>query len=178
MKNFSEKTLEAVKRVFTPSRVDSVDAIVLQRAVGVIEHRNASGKLLWKGKTKNLITNVGRVQYHTQCFATAGLATNGNNYIGLSNDTVTETAASTVITNEIIANGLTRAQGTVTLATGAGNQTTIAKTFTCATAPQAAQKAALFNLVAAGTMNHVLGFTQRSLQIGDTLTVTFTITLG
>lgn len=125
----------------------------------------------------NVITNAGRVFLHTQGYGTSTGA-NGLNYIALSNDTLTETASSTTLSTEIAANGLSRAQGTVTLATGAGNQTTIAKTFTCATSAQAAQKAALFTASSAGTMNHALAFTQRSLQVGDTLAVTFTITLG
>lgn len=129
-------------------------------------------ELVW-----NLITNAGRIALHKQGYDTSGLLTNGFNYIALSNDTVTETAASTTLSNEIIANGLDRAQGTVTLPTGTGNQTTIDKTFT-ATGAQSAQKAALFTAISGGTMNHVLGFTQRNLVTSDTLQVTFTITLG
>jgi hypothetical protein len=123
----------------------------------------------------NLITNVGRVQLHTQCYGTAGLLTNGFYYIALSNDTLTETAASTTLSAEIAANGLSRAAGTVTLAAGAGTSTTIAKTFT-ATGAQSAQKAALFTASSAGVMNHVLAFTQKTLANGESLTVTFTIT--
>lgn len=125
----------------------------------------------------NLITNAGRIFLHTQGYGTAGLGANGLNYIALSNDTVTETATSTVLSNEIALNGLSRAQGTVTLPTGSGNQTTIDKTFT-ATGAQSAQKAALFSAATVGTMNHVLSFTQRSLITSDTLQITFTITLG
>jgi len=126
----------------------------------------------------NLITNPGRIFLHTQGYGSAGLGSNGLNYIALSNDTLGETATSTVLSTEIAANGLSRAQGTVTLPTGSGNQTTVDKVFTCATAPQAAQKSALFTLASAGTMNHVLAFTQRSLVISDTLQITYTITLG
>lgn len=125
----------------------------------------------------NLITNAGRIFLHTQGYGTAGLGANGLNYIALSNDAVTETATSTVLSNEITLNGLGRAVGTVTLPTGAGNQTTVDKTFT-ASGAQSAQKAALFTAVSAGTMNHVLSFTQRSLITSDTLQITFTITLG
>ena len=146
------------------------------RAHGTIEHRNAAGELLHSETVQNLITNVGRIFLHTQGYSTASGVAGGLCYIALSNDTVTEIATSTTLSTEIAANGLTRAQGAVTLPTGAGVSTTIAKTFTCATAPQAAQKAALFTAVSAGTMCHVLAFTQRSLQIGDTLAVTFTIT--
>lgn len=137
-----------------------------------------SAILLHEEERTNLITNAGRIFLHKQGYDTSGLSTNGLNYIALSNDTVTETATSTVLSTEIAANGLSRAIGTVTLPTGSGNQTTVAKTFTCATANQAAQKAALFSASSAGTMNHVLAFTQRSLIVGDTLACTFTITLG
>lgn len=143
----------------------------------------AHGSIVWTiggnqyaDEVDNLITNAGRIFLHTQGYGTTGLGTNGLNYIALSNDTATETASSTTLSTEITANGLGRAQGTVTLPTGSGTSTTIAKTFTCATASQAAQKAALFTASSAGTMCHVLSFTQRTLQIGDTLAVTFTIT--
>lgn len=155
-----------------------VEGIHLARASAHIEHHRGDGTLVGEETVHNVITNVGRVFLHKQGYDTTGLSANGFNYIALSNDALTETAASTTLSTEIAANGLARAQGTVTLATGAGNQTTIAKTFTCATAPQAAQKAALFTASSSGTMNHALAFTQRSLQIGDTLAITFTITLG
>lgn len=125
----------------------------------------------------NLITNPGRIFLHKQGYDTTGLSANGLNYIALSNDTLTETAASTTLSSEITTNGLGRAQGTVTLPTGAGNQTTVDRTFT-ASGAQSAQKAALFTASSGGTMNHVLAFTQRSLITSDTLQITFTITLG
>lgn len=152
------------------------DAHVLSPAKAHLEHRNAAGELLWEFDSSNLITTVGRDFLHTQGYGTSPAA-NGLNWIALSNDTVTETNASTVLSNEIAANGLARAQGTVSH-TGGATTTTIAHTFTCATASQAAQKAALFTASSSGTMNHVLGFTQRTLQVGDTLAVTFTITLS
>jgi hypothetical protein len=136
-----------------------------------------SYRVLSEDEAWNLITNVGRIFLHTQGYGTSGLGANGLNYIALSNDTVTETATSTTLSNEIATNGLSRAQGTVVLPSGSGNQTTVDHTFT-ATGTQSAQKAALFTASSSGTMNHVLGFTQRSLSTGDTLEVTFTITLG
>lgn len=132
--------------------------------------------LLLDDEAWNLITNAGRDFLHQQGYQTTGLGTNGLNYIALSNDTVTETATSTTLSTEITLNGLGRAQGTVTHTAGT-NTTTIDKIFT-ATGAQAAQKAALFTAASVGTMNHVLGFTQRSLISGDTLEITYTITLG
>lgn len=136
----------------------------------------ASAELVGEEVVHNTITTVGRDFLHTQGYGTSPAA-NGLNYIALSDDAVTETSASTTLSNEIAANGLTRAIGAVAH-TGGTNTTTVSKTFTCATSAQAAQKAALFTASSGGTMNHVLGFTQRSLQVGDTLQITFTITLG
>ena len=136
-----------------------------------------SYELIDESESWNLITNAGRVAAHKQLYGTTGLLSNGFNYIGLSNDALTEDATSTVLSNEIAANGLTRAQGTVTLASGSGNTTTVSKVFT-ATGSQSAQKAALFTASSGGTMNHVLSFTQRNLINTDTLTPTFTLTLG
>lgn len=168
-----------------------VDLVPVGRAHVRVEHRRptrwacvdgvhvpdkTSYELLSEDESWNLITNAGRDFLHQQGYATSGLGANGLNYIALSNDTVTETSSSTTLSNEITLNGLGRAQGTVAHTAGT-NTTTVAFTFT-ATGAQAAQKAALFTASSSGTMNHVLGFTQRSLQSGDTLTVTFTITLG
>ena len=124
----------------------------------------------------NVITTVGRDFIHTQSYGTSPAA-NGLNYIGLSNDAVSETSASTTLSNEIAANGLSRAQGTVNHSVGA-TTTTVSKTFTCSTSNQSAQKAALFTASSSGTMNHVLGFTQRNLIVGDQLAITFTITVS
>jgi hypothetical protein len=131
----------------------------------------------------NQITNSGRDFLHQQGYqgpaALVGsyTATNGLNYIALTNSAITPAATDTTLTGEIVANGLQRAQGAVAH-TASTNTTTISNTFTCGTAPQAAQAAALFNLSAVGIMCHSLTFTQRSLQIGDQLSVTYTVTLG
>lgn len=132
--------------------------------------------VLLEDEAWNLVTNAGRIFLHTQCYS-ASPAGNGLNFMGLSNDTVTEIATSTVLSNEITTNGLARASATITLPTGSGNQTTAAKTFT-ASGSQGAQKGALFTASSAGTMNHVLAFTPRSLLSGDTLALTFTLTLA
>jgi hypothetical protein len=145
-------------------------------------------ELLDQDEALNLITNISRRLLHTLGYGTAAqwaawegtyTPANGLYFIALSNDTVTETATSTTLSNEIAANGLTRAAGTPTLPTGSGNQTTVDKTFT-ATGTQSAQKAALFDKSAGngGCMAHVLGFTQRNLVTNDTLQITYTITLG
>lgn len=138
-----------------------------------------SAELVYEGESINVKTNTGIVFLHTQGYGTSPGA-NGLNYFALSNDTVTETSASTVLSNEIVANGLERAIGVVVLPTGSGVITTISKTFTCNTLAQAAQKAGLLTAGSGGILNHVLAFSggQRTLQIGDTLALTASITLS
>jgi len=153
------------------------EIVGLGRASAVVRHfRPGVGEIGQAEEVWNVITNVGRDFLHQQGYQTTGLGANGLNYIALSNDPVTETSASTTLSNEITTNGLGRTQGVVAHTNGT-NTTTIANTFT-ASGTQAAQKAALFTASSAGIMNHVLGFTQRSLISGDTLQITFTITLG
>lgn len=144
-------------------------------AQACIEHRNAAGELLDRQVTENVKTTVGIDFLHTQGYGTSAQA-NGLNWIALSNDALSETTASTTLSNEITLNGLGRAQGTPSHSAGT-TTTTIAKTFT-ASGTQSAQKAALFSASTSGTMAHVLSFTQRNLISGDTLTVTYTITLS
>jgi len=125
----------------------------------------------------NLILNAGRVQMHKQCYGTSGLGTNGFNYVAWTNDSASPAAGDTTLASEIASNGLTRAQGIVTLASGSGNQTTVDKTFNV-TGTQSVQKTALFDASSSGNMQHEIAFTQRSLANGDTLEGTFTLTLG
>jgi hypothetical protein len=129
-------------------------------------------------EVENLLLDAARVQLHAQCYETSGLLTNGFNYIGLSNDAGAPAAGDTTLTGELSADGLTRAQGGVTPPTGSGNQTAIQKVFTYTGSSQAVQKSALFTAVSSGVMGHEVLFTQRTLATNDTLTVTYTITLG
>ena len=182
MPNFLEKLgligdriASAVRRIVNLPE-EGHEKVGYGRAHVRVEHRNQQGELLAVDENWNLITNAGRDFLHQQGYATSGLGANGLNFIALSNDTLTETTSSTTLSTEIAANGLTRAQGTVAH-TGGTNTTTVSKVFT-ATGSQACQKAALFTASSAGTMNHALAFTQRSLISGDTITITFTITLG
>jgi hypothetical protein len=164
-------------RLIGAPRLSKMTEICCVRAHGTVQVIRADGMREPFEHIDNLITNAGRVFLHTQGYATSGAASTGFCYVAVSNDSVTETAASTTLSTEIAVNGLSRAIGTVTLASGSGTSTTISKTFT-ATGAQLAQKAALFTASSAGIMNHVLAFTQRSLQTNDQLAVTFTITTG
>jgi len=143
---------------------------------------------LWLYKTvdedeeaHNLLTNTGRVQLHNFGYGTVARA-NGFNWIALTDDPAAPAATDTALAAELVGNGLSRVQGSVTLPTGSGNQTTIDNTFTyTGGGSQGVQKTALFDQAGPpviGVMNHEIIFTQRTLFTSDTLALTFTITLG
>ena len=138
---------------------------VITRADGTVE----------KWSADNVKTKVGIDKTFKNTYSTS-MDANGLNYIACSNDSLTETVDSTTLSNEITLNGLGRAQGTYAHTAGTGTAT-ISRTFT-ASGAQSVQKCALFDATSSGTMHHALGFTQRSLQNGDQLAVTFTITLS
>jgi ABC-type molybdenum transport system ATPase subunit/photorepair protein PhrA len=131
---------------------------------------------VWEGEAWTVKTTAGIDFLFAQAYSTTPGA-NGLNYIGLSNDTLTETTASTALSSEIVANGLARTQGTYAHTAGTATGT-VAYTFT-ATGGQSVRKAALFDALEAGTMNHALALPegQRVLVATDMLAVTFTITL-
>ena len=150
------------------------EKVKVHRATAHFQHIR-DGKVIWEGDALNVKTTAGIDFTFAQTYGTSAQA-NGLNYIALSNDALTETTASTTLSSEIAANGLSRAQGTYAHTAGTSTAT-ISKTFTCSTSSQAVQKAALFSAASSGTMHHALSFTQRPLQVGDQLTVTFTITI-
>ncbi len=129
----------------------------------------------------NLVTNAGLNWLADIMSNTSTPSVNAQcNYIGLSNGAgvpaAGDTALATTVGAEIAANGLSRAQATYTHSSNATTYT-LAKTFTDTTAPQAAQAGAVFTAASNGTMCFEDTFTAASLQINDTLTVTWTITI-
>jgi hypothetical protein len=116
----------------------------------------------------DIMSNTTTPTVNTQC-----------NYIGLSNGAGTpaagDTTLATTVGAEITTNGLGRAQGTYTHSANATTYT-IAHTFT-ATGTQSAQAGAVFTAVSSGTMCFEDTFSSASLLNGDTLSVTWTITI-
>jgi hypothetical protein len=114
------------------------DHVHLPPARATIRHLrprpDGSLELLSEEEATNVITTAGRDFLHQQGYGSSGLGANGLNWIGLSDDALTETSASTTLSNEIAANGLSRAQATlgaalaesVALAEGLSGQTTLA----------------------------------------------------
>jgi len=172
------------------SRENDLSRIILHaHAMVKVEHRRPydfdekRGLYLFKKvdedeEVHNIVTDAGLVLIHTYAYGTSS-RTNGLNYIALTNDSGTPAHGDTSLTGELNNTyGLGRVQGSVTLPTGTGTQTTIANTFTYTGTSQAVQKSALFNASSSGVMAHEVAWTQRTLLNLDTLALTYTITIS
>jgi hypothetical protein len=132
----------------------------------------------------NILTNAGRVAIHTFIYGTSAQRASvslgsGLHFIGVSNNSSAPVAGDTSLADELSADGLGRAIGTVTLPTGVGTITQIQRQFTyTGGGTQGVQKAALFDLVAGGHMAHELLFNQRLMNTNDTLTLIFNVTVA
>ena len=103
-------------------------------------------------------------------------------FIALSENVTAPVAGDGTLLGEITTGGFGRvdadADGTVSHTDGE-NEITITNTFEASAAFPAVHKAALFNAAAGGTMAHARVFSSdANVSIGDTLTVTWTVTLG
>jgi hypothetical protein len=143
--------------------------------------------LFYQHLDHNLVTNAGFTVIEKQISDTAAQPA-ACNYIAMANDTsnsnvgtvaVTDTtlASSGTGSTEIAANGLSRAQGSFTADSPGAKQYTVSKTFN-ATGTQASNKTGLFNASSSGTMCYEALYTQVTVNNGDTLTVTWTVTLS
>ena len=131
----------------------------------------------WK---HNLLNTDGRDFLHAQGYVeSAANTTIGAQYIALTTDSGAASAGNTTLTSEISTNGLQRAQATTITHTDNTNTTTLAKTFTASGTHTAVHRSGLFNASSSGIMVHEAVFSSdATLVSGDTLTVTWTITLG
>lgn len=132
----------------------------------------------WK---HNLLTTDGRDQMHSQCYNETNAANTerGAGYIAVSADSGAPAAGDTTLTGEIASGGLSRADATTNTHTDNTNTTTLAKTFTATATHTAVHKSGTFDASSAGIMYHEAAFSaDATLQNNDTLTVTWTLTLG
>ncbi len=158
---------------------------ICPKALVTVQHTSSAGVLLDEQHISNLVTNLGRVAFHTYLYGAGGQRSalgGGFNYIALSTDSAAPNVTDSVLAGEIVEGvgtaGLGRALGTVTLPTGTGTLTAIQKvfTYTGVPGPITVQKAALFDAASSGVLRHEVAFTPRTLFTNETLTVTFSIT--
>jgi len=126
----------------------------------------------------NLLTNGGRDFFHNQVYTNTAAGTRGSGYIAVSSDTGGASATHTALAGEITTGGLGRADANTKSHTTGTNVSTIEHTFTASATHTAVQLSGLFNAATGGTMTHENTFTSVTLQSGDTLKVTWTLTLG
>ncbi len=128
----------------------------------------------------NLLTTSGRDFFHAQVYTNTSAGTKGGNAIALSDDATDPVAGDTTLVGEITADGLTRVQAATISHTTSTNVTTLENVFTATAVFTGIHKSGLFNQdTIGGQMTHASEFTADvDLQIGDTITVTWTLTLG
>ena len=134
-------------------------------------------EILCKNK-HNLLTNAGRDYFHAQCYTNTSAGGIGVNYIALSENSSGANATHTAVAGEINSGGLTRVQATTRTHSSGTNTTTLAQTFTASATFTAVQLSGLLNASSTGTLGHEATFTSVALVSGDTLSVTWTLTLG
>lgn len=126
----------------------------------------------------NLLTTSGRDFFHNQVYTNTSAGTRGGNYIAVTTDAAAAAAGDTTLAGEIASGGLSRADADTKTHTSSTNVSTIEHTYTASAIHTAVVKSALFNAASVGQMTHENTFTTVTLQINDTLKITWTLTLG
>ena len=134
-------------------------------------------QVLCKNK-HNLLTNAGRDYFHAQCYTNTSAGGIGCNYIALSENSGGAAAGHTAVAGEISTSGLARAQASTRTHSSGTNTTTLQQTFTSSATFSAVQLSGLLNASSSGTLGHEATFSSVALVSGDTLQVTWTLTLG
>jgi hypothetical protein len=135
-------------------------------------YRTSSHNLITNGGIDWLACVMARGSNHCQ-------NTNNANFIGLSLDATAPVATDTTLaagSGEITTNGLTRVAGAYAHVNGTATYT-VANTFTATGSFTAVQKSALFTKLAIGTMVFENTFSSTNMISGDTLAITWTVTL-
>lgn len=159
----------------------SVEVIITDKH-GRVKHRHITD-FKSKGGPPNLRVNNGAIFWNGQLFAVSPAAVAQANYIGLTADTTAPAATDTVLTTELTANGLGRAQATVTYVANA-TSTLLSHTWTYSgSTPVTIAKVGLFGGTGAsgppvsGTLvlETLLASTATVNTNGDQVTVNWTV---
>lgn len=148
--------------------------------VTVIVNKGKANQQIVQEDVRNLLTTSGRDFFHNQVYTNTSAGTKGGNAIAVSNNAVDPVAGDTTLVGEITTGGLTRVQATTISHTVGTNVTTIENEFIATSTFTALHKSGLFNQnTIGGQMTHAAKFTADvNLEIADTLTITWTLTLG
>jgi hypothetical protein len=176
LQDLDERALAAMQAM-----VGLPDHVRIERAVAHVKvFEKEGGKLISEAWGQNLKTTAGIDFLFAQGYSAAPGA-NGLNYVANSTDTtLSETAASTSMNDEIVAYGLQRAHGTY--AHTAGQSTcTVTYQFTVAgySGVITVGKCCLYSAAVGGAVTHILLLTTpQPLVNGNVFQVQFTITIS
>lgn len=148
--------------------------------VTVTKNKGKTNEILVQVDIKNLLTDSGRDFFHAQDYTNTSAGTKAGNAIAVSDDAGNPAAGDTTLVGEITTGGLTRVEATTITHSAGTNVTTLENTFTATAIFTALHKSALFNQnTIGGQITHSAAFVADvNLQVSDTLTITWTLTLG
>ena len=139
------------------------------------------GEKSWKNICKfvpNIVPNSGRDWVHNQLYINAVAGTRGAGFIALTTDATGTDVTDTTLPSEITTGGLARADASTKTHTNGTNTSTIQHTFSATATHTDVQMSGLFNAASSGDMAHEDTFTAVTLNNGDDLQVTWTLTAG
>ena len=155
------------------------DNSIIKGFVTIIKNEGRENEQVLCRNKPNLLTNNGRDYAIAQFYTNTSAGGVGMNFIALTSDSTGADATDTALPSEITTNGLERALATTISHSTGTNSTTLNKVFTASGTHTAVQMSGTFNqLAVGGTIAHEAVFTPVTLASSDTLSVTWTLTLG
>ena len=155
------------------------DNAVVKGYVTIIKNEGKSNEQIICKNKPNLLTNGGRDYFIAQTYTNTSAGGVGCNFIALTTDSSGADATDTSLPSEITTTGLERALATTISHSTGTNSTTLNKIFTASGTHTAVQMSGTFNqLAVGGTLAHEAVFVAVTLASSDTLSITWTLTLG
>jgi len=155
------------------------DNSIIKGFVTIIKNEGKENEQVLCRNKPNLLTNNGRDYAIAQFYTNTSAGGVGMNFIALTSDSTGADAGDTTLPSEITTNGLERALATTISHSTGTNSTTLNKIFTASGTHTDVQMSGTFNqLAVGGTIGHEAIFTSVTLASSDTLSVTWTLTLG
>ena len=155
------------------------DNSIIKGFVTIIKNEGKKDERIICKNKPNLLTNGGRDYAIAQFYTNTSAGGVGMNFIALTSDSTGADATDTTLPSEITTNGLERLLATTISHSSGTNSTTLNKVFTASGTHTAVQMSGTFNqLAVGGILAHEAVFTPVTLASSDTLSVTWTLTLG
>lgn len=156
------------------------DGLPIHGFITVIKNKGRPDEEIIQIDVENLLTTSGRDFFHNQLYTNVAPGTKGANAIALSAEATDPVVGDTTLDGEITTGGLTRVEASSIVHVVGTNLTTLEEVFTATIPFVDIHKSGLFNQnTIGGQMTQAREFdADVSLEIGDTVTVTWSITTG